>query len=189
MDASLYSDPAREDELLSEVRRRIEFKLAPTPGKKCGWMLGKTGMFGFYNEDGTLDQIWTPDGRWLRLPSYGPPEKPQPEMSEDEFRAFCVQSAHEEADAVGDKKGKCYFIGGEVGYIKIGYSIDPIARLRSIQASSPIKLSILALASGGPFRESAYHQQFYEFRQHGEWFERCPEILAEITRLSEGSQS
>jgi hypothetical protein len=78
---------------------------------------------------------------------------------------------------------KCYFIGGDDGPIKIGYSISVKDRLRTLQLCSPIRLRVLATASGGMQRESAYHGQFAESRLHGEWFERTPGLLAEIERL------
>jgi hypothetical protein len=33
-------------------------------------------------------------------------------------------------------------------------------------------------------REKMYHRRFAHRRLHGEWFERCPEIEAEIERLN-----
>jgi hypothetical protein len=78
---------------------------------------------------------------------------------------------------------KCYFIGGDRGLIKIGHSIDPVTRLADIQACSPIRLRILALRAGGADREAAYHQEFFDFREHGEWFRREPRLMREIKRL------
>lgn len=88
---------------------------------------------------------------------------------------------------IADEKkrfGKCYFIGGEAGHIKIGYSVDVPARLTAIQACSPIPLKVLAVIDGGEPREAAYHAQFREHRRHGEWFDRHPAILAEIGRIT-----
>jgi len=76
-----------------------------------------------------------------------------------------------------------YFIGSELGPIKIGCALDPVTRLASVQTGNPIKLAILATSSGGYGRERAYHRQFAAHRLHGEWFARCPEIEAEIARL------
>jgi hypothetical protein len=94
-----------------------------------------------------------------------------------------IRLFHEEADKA-DTLSKCYFIGADTGPVKIGHSINPKLRLRTIQNYSPVKLRIFALASGGQEREAAYHFQFQEHRLHGEWFERCPEIEAEIERLN-----
>ena len=105
-----------------------------------------------------------------------------PHVTEDYTRERHIERMHQYAEL--DGRGQCYFIGGEVGPIKIGYSIDVKSRLRALQASSPVTLSVLAIRSGGETRERAYHDQFSEWRLHGEWFERCPEIEAEIARLS-----
>jgi hypothetical protein len=94
-----------------------------------------------------------------------------------------VRWFHDEADK-STAFGYCYFIGGEAGPIKIGYSVCPKDRLRQIQYHSPQRLSILAIRNGGLKREAAYHEQFAAYRLHGEWFERCPEIEAEIARLN-----
>lgn len=77
-----------------------------------------------------------------------------------------------------------YFIGSESGPIKIGMAVDPPSRLASLQTSHHEKLSILATCKGGQDRERAYHRRFAAHRLHGEWFERTPELLAEIERLS-----
>ena len=97
--------------------------------------------------------------------------------------AEVVARAHQWANEA-DTPVKCYFIGGSEGPVKIGMSIDPNKRLQTLQLSSPVRLSILALTSGGAERESAYHYQFADFRLHGEWFERCLEIEEEIARLN-----
>lgn len=77
-----------------------------------------------------------------------------------------------------------YFIGSESGPIKIGMAVEPPSRLASLQTSHHEKLSILATCKGGHDRERAYHARFAAHRLHGEWFERTPELLAEIERLS-----
>jgi hypothetical protein len=79
-----------------------------------------------------------------------------------------------------------YFIGSDEGMIKIGVAGDPKARLRDLQAGSPVKLRILATTTGGQAGEGAYHKRFADLRAHGEWFERHDDILAEIARLSPG---
>lgn len=106
-----------------------------------------------------------------------------PRVGESDTEARLVQSLHRLADS--DARGLCYFIGGETGPVKIGFSVDVASRLRAIQTHSPIPLSILATRAGGAAREGAYHRQFAEHRLHGEWFERTPELLAEIARLCE----
>lgn len=77
-----------------------------------------------------------------------------------------------------------YFIGSESGPIKIGMAINPEARCKELQTSHHERLTILTTCAGGQPQERAYHKQFAEHRLTGEWFERCPEILAEIDRLN-----
>lgn len=82
-----------------------------------------------------------------------------------------------------DDRGLTYFIGGDVGAIKIGRSVNLDVRLKDIQACSPIPLRVLATRPGVA-RERLYHKRFAHCRLHGEWFERTPDILAEIERLA-----
>jgi hypothetical protein len=79
----------------------------------------------------------------------------------------------------------CYFIGGETGPVKIGYTRNLQRRLRDMQLHSPLPLSALASTGGGCFAEAEYHERFAAHRLHGEWFERHPDILAEIARLNQ----
>lgn len=76
-----------------------------------------------------------------------------------------------------------YFIGGDVGAIKIGLAGNAKRRLATIQAHSPIPVRLLAVIAGGREVEMSYHRRFAAHRLHGEWFEPHPDILAEIDRL------
>lgn len=85
----------------------------------------------------------------------------------------------------GPGRASCvYFIGGDDGAIKIGVSVAPEARLKGIQTGSPIRLRILATTPGDVETEAAYHARFAGCRVQGEWFERTPELIAEIERLA-----
>jgi hypothetical protein len=97
----------------------------------------------------------------------------------DEVTGEAVQT-----DQKGTVPKYCYFIGGEEGPVKIGFSVKPASRLRHIQSSSPSELKILATTTGGPDQEKLYHQLFAAARLHGEWFQRTPEIMAEIERMN-----
>lgn len=127
--------------------------------------------------------VHTPEGLWFVLDEKGrkieapaPPSKPWP-------REDYARSLHVLADQAA-VVSTCYFIGADEGPIKIGHSRDVPARLRALQMACPVHLRLLATAPGGEQREAAYHFQFHEYRTHGEWFDRCPELLAEIERLS-----
>lgn len=70
-----------------------------------------------------------------------------------------------------------YFIRGEAtGLIKIGESIDPVARLAELSRQGPEALHLLAV--GGVERE--HHEALAKHRVHGEWFTPAPEVLARI---------
>lgn len=77
-----------------------------------------------------------------------------------------------------------YFIGTPQTAIKIGAAQCVKARLRTLQASSPFQLEVLAKVRGGEALESAYHSWFAKWRKHGEWFRPHLEILTEIDRLN-----
>lgn len=63
-----------------------------------------------------------------------------------------------------------YFIG-EADGIKIGFSRDPIGRLRGLQCGNPRSLVIERLLLGGSEIEALFHQRWDIFRQsRGEWF-------------------
>lgn len=80
--------------------------------------------------------------------------------------------------------GDLYFIGADDGPIKIGFSANPKVRLRSLQLASPFPLRLLAVVKDESHLEREYHKRFAAHRLHGEWFERCPEIQAEIDRIN-----
>lgn len=86
-----------------------------------------------------------------------------------------------------DAPSMIYFIGGDVGGIKIGRTIRPHMRLVRLQIGSPIEIRILAVEPGGVAEEKAYHRRFASSRMHGEWFARTPELLAHIGHLNETS--
>lgn len=77
-----------------------------------------------------------------------------------------------------------YFIGVEPeGPVKIGLAKDVRQRLATLQVAVSQPLKVLAVAEGGMARERDYHRRFDAIRMRGEWFERAPELLAEIASL------
>ncbi len=72
---------------------------------------------------------------------------------------------------LGNTFGYVYFIrdAGQAR-VKIGYSTDPEARLRSLQTGSSGKLQIAGLIVGSMTVESLLHRDLAAFAVRGEWF-------------------
>ena len=77
-----------------------------------------------------------------------------------------------------------YFAAAPEGPIKIGMTCDVKRRLRELRTKTKLDLAILATIDGGSPREGLYHSRFLAHHIEGEWFERHPDILAEINRLN-----
>lgn len=78
-----------------------------------------------------------------------------------------------------------YFIGTADGPVKIGMTCDVRRRLKELRTERAERLAVLALVKdGGSFAEMRYHSRFAPYRLSGEWYQRCPEIEAEIERLT-----
>lgn len=160
-------------EVAQSVPVTIPRRRGPTPG--CWEGIKPTDdLLAMYGEDGHLLYVFDSSIEVdLEIPD-GPEDEP---LCIAELRARAGEPFE------SDRRGLTYFIGGDVGAIKIGRSVNLEVRLKDIQACSPIPIRILATRQGVD-RERLYHKRFASFRLHGEWFDRCPEIEAEIARLN-----
>lgn len=79
------------------------------------------------------------------------------------------------------------------GLVKIGWSFQPSARLRSIQADSPTILRLVVLMRGTMGLERRLHIRYAEYRAHGEWFRLSADALGELkeraARLNDGTET
>lgn len=66
---------------------------------------------------------------------------------------------------------------GMAGPIKVGCSIAPESRLKSLDIWSPFPLEIIATAEGGNGHERAVHWHLRDDRLHGEWFSASARLL------------
>ncbi len=62
--------------------------------------------------------------------------------------------------------------------VKIGWSADPVRRLRELIAESSHHMRLVATLPGGRFREAALHARFTRKRVRGEWFAPSIELYA-----------
>lgn len=91
---------------------------------------------------------------------------------------WCRPREHNPYHAV-ERLGHVYYIGAEgIPVVKIGTSINPSARLATLQTSSPVRLHIWATCTGGRELEHRLHRRFAAHRHHGEWFHAAPEVIA-----------
>lgn len=71
-----------------------------------------------------------------------------------------------------------YFIRvADNGPVKIGRSIDPVRRMRTLQIGFAGRLSIIRVSEGDGASETAMHRRFASRRIAGEWFHFSPEML------------
>lgn len=75
-----------------------------------------------------------------------------------------------------------YVIGCN-GRVKIGKSVDPEARLCSLQTSTADPLELLVVVPEYVVSETDAHQRWKSLRVAGEWFTRSPELDAWIAAL------
>ena len=64
----------------------------------------------------------------------------------------------------------------EAGAVKIGFSVDPSARLPEIQWGCPLPLTLEAIVPGPIQEEKRFHRWFDDDRIVGEWF-RLTEMI------------
>lgn len=75
-------------------------------------------------------------------------------------------------------KGYVYFMRSELtGLIKIGYSVNPDKRHKSIQTSNGGDVTLLTAFKGTMADEQKLHEQFAESRVRGEWFTPTDELM------------
>jgi hypothetical protein len=87
-----------------------------------------------------------------------------------------------------------YVIGDGSSLIKIGRSVDPGSRLKTLQAGSSRQLRILLLEAGRGYLEIPLHGHFHRLRVHREWFDFADadpvaEVLAAIQLCGEGTSA
>lgn len=76
---------------------------------------------------------------------------------------------------------------GEGGPVKIGTTVNPPQRLKTLQTANPERLRPLALWRGSLDDERALHETYADLRIAGEWFRPDPELLDVLSWLDRAS--
>lgn len=74
-----------------------------------------------------------------------------------------------------------YFIQQHQGLLKIGFSISPLERLKSLQTANPYPLKVFAIVQGTMREEKALHARLASFRLEGEWFQDHPKVWETVS--------
>lgn len=81
------------------------------------------------------------------------------------------------------KEGYVYAIES-AGRVKIGYSADPEKRFAKVSSDAPFPCTLLGYWPGTVADELDVQDKFNAIRQHGEWFDSAPELLAFIANVA-----
>jgi hypothetical protein len=76
-----------------------------------------------------------------------------------------------------------FFQEGQNGPIKVGFSVDTAARLRTHQTSNSEPLRVIAVAPGDRQREAEIKRRLKPHLKRGEWFHPVPEVFALIKEI------
>lgn len=84
------------------------------------------------------------------------------------------------------RAGVIYFIKPDDGPCKIGFTTNLERRFTTIQAQSPLPLTIIHTFAGTLADEAGLHERFKDRRLHGEWFDLTDEDIEALKREFDG---
>ena len=90
---------------------------------------------------------------------------------------------------IRDVTGWVYFAGAyegdELKFVKIGYTSgrNPNHRVREVAEGVPQSIRLLAAVPGCLALEHHYHEEFAKWRERGEWFRPCGDILCRVDTI------
>lgn len=93
-------------------------------------------------------------------------------MSEirEEMSKAALHAPAPKAEKPYERRGYVYFFRAG-NAVKIGFSINPRARAKTLQTASAERAFMAKLVEGPPRREREFHKRFAEYRIGGEWFD------------------
>lgn len=82
-------------------------------------------------------------------------------------------------------EGFVYFVADKQrGVVKIGFSVEPMDRMATLQIGSPNKLEMLAAVKGTIQTERQFHRRFAQHRVNGEWFRLTGDLATFVESIS-----
>lgn len=64
------------------------------------------------------------------------------------------------------------------GRIKVGFSLNPWARMSKVSADSPFPCALIGVMTGDRRKEALVHAMWHHLHRHGEWFSATEELRA-----------
>lgn len=102
------------------------------------------------------------------------------DRAEREYEAYERIGYAPRSSPFPSKRARVYFIRASTGAIKIGFAVDPVVRMHSLQTSNPERLELLGSFAGTIAQERALHDRLKASRLHGEWFSPSEEVLSVV---------
>lgn len=81
------------------------------------------------------------------------------------------------------EEGRVYAIDDGQGCVKLGWTKDPVRRLREMNVSDAGRLTLIGSASGTRTHEAKLHALLKPWRERGEWFRKEGAVLAFLEML------
>lgn len=84
-----------------------------------------------------------------------------------------------------DQSEYVYVIGSLIKNVcKIGYSKNPVSRLKSLQTGCPYKLQFLLIINGNRTTEKQLHRKYRRYKSNGEWFHFREELKRSVEEIA-----
>lgn len=134
---------------------------------------------------------WAASEGWTKLKTVKTKVLPPPELHSDSDLSPRQRKRVASIDPFHSQDWVYFILDGSGSYLKIGRSTDPLARLKTIQTSSPGKLRLLLVLPGSNETEKFFHDKFSQHRANGEWFkvEGELELLVNLLKIRPSKMS
>jgi hypothetical protein len=132
--------------------------------------LGKTSIYELINS-GQVESEFVSGRRLIKVASYMELIRASLDsVTPPRLRAEKSRRVKKSRRKMTTRNSFVYFMGGDDGYVKIGFSNNPHKRLRGVQIGSASPVRLLAMLRGDRNDEDSLHKRFAAYRVRGEWF-------------------